>query len=396
MKLDIFEYVYNKGLPDEWRVEECRLSQTNLIVGKNASGKSRIVRAIHTLSELLSESGSLAPQPKTYEWHLQFDTDIPEQKTEYILKIDKGLVIQEKLIIYSESNEPRLDRDESGKGMIFANELNQRIKFQTDQTELAVVKRRDTIQHPFLENLYQWSSSLRFYEFGTQLGKNTMARIPHTMELLKNTTDFKNSDFVVGIFVLGKQEIGDQFIQAIIFDMIKIGYQLSDIGIKVPSLINPDISVDRTDNLPQFLYIQEEDLTSVTEQSEMSQGMFRCLSLFIQINYSLLASKPSCIVIDDIGEGLDYQRSSSLIKIIIEKAKTGLVQLIMTTNDEFIMNGVPIEYWSVIERTPGSAKLHNVYNSYDKIEEFKFIGLNNFDLFTSEFLLQEQGDEEAA
>ena len=134
----------------------------------------------------------------------------------------------------------------------------------------------------------------------------------------------------------------------------------------------------------------------MTEQAEISQGMFRALSLFIQINYSLLASKPSCIVIDDIGEGLDYQRSSSIIKIVIEKAETGLVQLIMSTNDEFIMNGVPIEYWSFIERTPGRAKLHNIYNSREKIEEFKFIGLNNFDLFTSEFLLQKEGDEEAA
>jgi hypothetical protein len=50
----------------------------------------------------------------------------------------------------------------------------------------------------------------------------------------------------------------------------------------------------------------------------------------------------------------------------------------------------------LIERTPGSAKLHNIYNSREKIEEFKFIGLNNFDLFTSEFLLQKEGDEEAA
>ncbi|MEG4252284.1 AAA family ATPase [Microcoleus sp. AT3-A2] len=397
MKLDIFDYVYNKGLPGEWRVEECRLSQTNLIVGKNASGKSRILRAIHTLSELLSESGALAPRPKSYEWHLQFDTDLPEQKTEYILKIEKGLVIKEKLIIGSKSNEPLLDRDESGKGTIFAKELDQDIRFQTDPKELAVVKRRDSIQHPFLEDLYQWSSSLRFYEFGAQLGKNTMARIPSTMELLKNKTDFKDSDFVVGIFVIGKQERGDEFIKAILSDMRQIGYKLSGIGTKVPSLINPDISaVDSPDNLPQFLYIQEEDLTSVTEQSEMSQGMFRALSLFIQINYSLLASKPSCIVIDDIGEGLDYQRSSSIIKILIDKAQTGLIQLIMTTNDEFIMNGVPIEYWSLIERTRGSAKLHNIYNSREKIEEFKFIGLNNFDLFTSEFLLQKEGDEEAA
>jgi AAA15 family ATPase/GTPase len=396
MKLDIFEFVYNKDLPGEWRVEECRLSQTNLIVGKNASGKSRIVRAIHTLSELLSESGSLAPQPKSYEWRLLFDIERPEEKTEYILKIEKGLVIQEKLIIYSESDEPLLDRDESGEGTIYAKKIKQNIDFQTDKTELAVVKRRDSIQHPFLENLYQWSNSLRFYEFGAQLGKNTMAHIRFTMELLKNQTDFKDSNFVVGIFVIGKQEIGEPFIKEILSDMREIGYKLSEIGTKVPSLINPDISVDSPDNLPQFLYIQEEDLTSVTEQSEISQGMFRALSLFIQINYSLLASKPSCIVIDDIGEGLDYQRSSSIIKILIKKAETGVVQLIMTTNDEFIMNGVPIEYWSLIERTPGSAKLHNIYNSREKIEEFKFIGLNNFDLFTSEFLLQKEGDEEAA
>jgi AAA15 family ATPase/GTPase len=396
MKLDIFNYVYNKGLPGEWRVEECRLSQTNLIVGKNATGKSKIVRAIHTLSELLSESGSLAPRPKSYEWRLLFDTALPKQKTEYILKIEKGLVIKEKLIIGSESDEPVLDRSESGEGTIFTKELERNIRFQTDQTELAVVKRRDSIQHPFLENLYQWSSSLRFYEFGAQLGKNTiLARIPSTMELLKNKTDFKDSDFVVGIFVIGKEEIGEPFIQAILSDMREIGYKLSGIGTKVPSLINADISVvDSPDNLPQFLYIQEEDLSSVTEQSEMSQGMFRALSLFIQINYSLLASKPSCIVIDDIGEGLDYQRSSSIIKLLIDKAKTGLIQLIMTTNDEFIMNGVPLEYWSLIERTPGSAKLHNIYNSREKIEEFKFIGLNNFDLFTSEFLLQKEGDEE--
>ena len=397
MKLDIFDYVYNKGLPGEWRVEECRLSQTNLIVGKNATGKTKIVRAIYTLSELLSNSRSLLPQSKTYEWHLLFDTDLPEQKTEYILKIEKGLVIKEKLIIGSKSEQPLLDRDESGKGIIFAKELDQDIRFQTDPTELAVVKRRDSIQHPFLENLYQWSSSLRFYEFGAQLGKNTMARIPFTIELLKNKTDFKDSDYVIGIFVLGKQEIGERFIEAIISDMKKIGYQLSEVGIKVPSFINSDISAaDSSEDLPQSLYIKEADLTSVTEQVEISQGMFRALSLFIQINYSLLASKPSCIVIDDIGEGLDYQRSSSIIKILIDKAQTGLIQLIMTTNDEFIMNGVPIEYWSLIERTPRSAKLHNIYNSRDKIEEFKFIGLNNFDLFTSEFLLQKEGDEEAA
>jgi AAA15 family ATPase/GTPase len=395
MKLDSFEYVSNKGLPNEWRVEECRLSQVNLIVGKNASGKSRIVKSIHLLSQLLSDDNIEA---RNDEWHLYFDIDRPESKTEYILKIEKGLVVQEKLIMYGEGNEPLLlERDRSGEGTIFAKELNQKIRFQTPKAELAAVKRRDSIQHPFLEKLYQWSNSLRFYEFGTQLGKNFMTLMSYpTIKLSDNKREIKSYNYVVSIFQVGKQEIGDKFIEAIISDMKEIGYNLSDIGTKIPSAIERDFSTYNTldgDGLPEFIYVKEEDLNFVTEQSDISQGMFRALSLLIQINYSLLASKPSCIVIDDIGEGLDYQRSSSIIKILIQKAETGLVQLIMTTNDEFIMNGVPIEYWSVIERTPGSAKLHNIYNSRDKIEEFKFIGLNNFDLFTSEFILEKISNE---
>jgi hypothetical protein len=45
------------------------------------------------------------------------------------LKIEKGLVIKEKLIIGSKSDKPLLDRDESGQGTIFAKELDQEIRF---------------------------------------------------------------------------------------------------------------------------------------------------------------------------------------------------------------------------------------------------------------------------
>ena len=249
-----------------------------------------------------------------------------------------------------------------------------------------------------MEDIYKWSSSLRFYEFGTQLGKYTLAKLPPTTELLKAKTDTKDSDYVVEIFVLGKRE-HSEFTQRIIDDMNRIGYQITKIETKVPSFFKSNISPlensdEDSDNLPKFLYVQEDGLKSVTEQSEISQGMFRALSLFIQINYAILSDQPSCIIIDDIGEGLDFQRSSAIIKLLIEKAKTGLIQLIMTTNDENIMNGVPLEYWSVIERQPGVAKLHNYSNSPEQFEQFKHIGLNNFDFFASEFYLQEPNSEE--
>lgn len=392
MKLDIFKYIFNQGCDNEWKIEECQFNQVNLIVGKNATGKSKIVMAIYLASKLLTESSTLKPNSRKDEWNLYFDIDNPNSKVEYLLKLEKGLVVQEVLTI---GGKIFLNRDSSGEGTIWAEGLKTDMKFQTPQTELAVIKRRDKIQHPFLEDIYQWSNSLRFYEFGTPLGRDIVAHLPPSIDLLRNETDFKNYEYVIGIFAVGKKDIGDKFSKTVIDDMNQIGYDILDIGIKVPSLLFADISSSNgQNNLPQLLFVKERDLKSITEQSEMSQGMFRALSLFIQINYSLLASKPSCIVIDDIGEGLDYQRASSIISLLVEKAKTGLVQLIMTTNDQFIMNGVPLEYWSVIERRSGSAKLHNIFNSEEKIKQFEFIGLNNFDFFTSNFYLQETTEEE--
>jgi AAA15 family ATPase/GTPase len=318
-----------------------------------------------------------------------FDKD-SEHQTGYFLTIKNGYITQEKLEI---GKKIFLQRDKTGEGTIYAKELNKDIRFQTPTTELAVVKRRDTIQHPFLESIYQWASSLRFYEFGTQLGKDTIARIPKKTKLDRSNIDLKNYESVITVFMLGKREIGKKFIDKIIEDMKKVNYYIETIGTQIPSSID-FVELDNQDTLSHFLCIKEKGLRAITEQSEMSQGMFRVLSLLIQINYSLLSSKPSCILIDDIGEGLDFQRSSAIIKLLIEKAKTGLVQLIMTTNDENIMNGVPLEYWSVIERQPGVAKLHNYSNSPEQFEQFKHIGLNNFDFFASEFYLQKPDSEE--
>ena len=124
----------------------------------------------------------------------------------------------------------------------------------------------------------------------------------------------------------------------------------------------------------------------------MSQGMFRAFSVIIQINYSLFTKQPSCILIDDIGEGLDFARSSALLNLIIEKVKGTATQLIMTTNDRFIMNSVPLEYWIILERRGGQTIHHNYRNSKEMFEDFELTGLSNFDLFSSNYYLR-NGDD---
>ncbi len=390
MKLDVMYYCQNDGLPDKWLLEEFRLGNINLIVGKNASGKTKTLRAINLIASLLSGeldgTRGILLSKESREWKLIFDTHDNENKKTYILKVENGQVVQEKFTIGSKNY---LDRNASGEGIVWAERLGEKIDFQTPIFEVAALKRRDSIQHPFFEYLYSWASSLRYYQFGTELGRRSIIISTRNLNSIRENIDLKDSDHVVGIFVLGKEELGDKFIEAIKLDMAQIGYKISGIGTKSP--ISTEAPLDGE---PESLYIQEVDLFEKTQQNYMSQGLFRALSLIIQINYSLLAEKPSCILIDDIGEGLDFERASAMIKVLISKAESGLVQLIMTTNDRFIMNGVPLEYWSVIERKSGLAKLHNIYNSKQIFDDFKFTGLNNFDFFSSQFYLDGFGEEE--
>jgi AAA15 family ATPase/GTPase len=389
MKLDLVEYCQDKALPSEWRLDGCQLGNVNLIVGKNASGKSKILRAINLISGLLSGDASLRPDRMSREWKLTFDSDNADNKKVYILTVDKGQVVKESFTIGSTKY---LDRNESGVGLVWAEKLQKSIDFQTPTDGVAAFQKRDSIQHPVFDEIYNWASSLNYYQFGTDLGRKSLA-VEHPIKKRKKI-NLRDADNVIDIFNLGKSQLSPSFIEDIKSDMLSIGYNISEIGTQTPSVIFSDEEDELSLQYIQCLYVQESDLQEKTEQGLISQGMFRALSLIIQINYSLLAKKPSCILIDDIGEGLDFERASAMIELLISKTQTGLVQLVMTTNDRFIMNGVPLEYWSVIERKSGLAKLHNIHNSKQIFEDFKFTGLNNFDFFATQFYVEGFGNEE--
>jgi len=86
-----------------------------------------------------------------------------------LLHFENDKVIEEKFLI---DNAVYLIRSINGEGGIWAEELNQKIRFQTPPSEIAAFTRRDSIQHKFLEPLYTWAGSLRHYNFVSPLGKN--------------------------------------------------------------------------------------------------------------------------------------------------------------------------------------------------------------------------------
>jgi len=380
MNLETLNYAQHEGEPKQWRLSGLSLRNVNLLVGKNAVGKSRTLSIIKGLALLLSGTTKLRFITGNYE--VVFDND--GKKLEYKLHYEQSKVISESFAV---DGKQLLERGAGGVGKIFVDKKKESMEFQAPEDQLAAVARQDSIQHPFLAPLQQWAQSLYHYPFGSTLGQDRLAVLVKDLEI---PFDPKEPFNVIAIFRRGVKDFPDRFKQSVMDDMEFVGFPLSEVDIQAPSSITISGPFPSP---PVGLCVQERTLAGPTDQTDMSQGMFRCLSVIIQITYAQMSSPPGSVLIDDIGEGLDYERSCQIITRLIQKAKDANVQLTMATNDRFVMNTVPLEAWSVLQRSRGDSRVFNYCNSKAKFDEFKFTGMNNFDLFATDFLNEEGGQE---
>jgi energy-coupling factor transporter ATP-binding protein EcfA2 len=372
MKLKSIQLTEYENQPEQWRLEDCTLSDMNLIVGKNATGKTRTLNAIATLTRLLA--GELKIMDSTGNFTVIFDHNGVDMN--YRLRFADHEVIEEALW---QGDKLLLQREKAKPGKILTEQLDKPgdyLAFQPPPNEIAVVSRRDAIQHPFLEQLYQWGKSANYFQFGTSMGQDQLT----AFDLAK--LNLKEANQVVALFKKG-QENDRNYVPRLIEDMRFCGYELEHIALQ--TLVN--FSENRT--LVNGIQIKEKDLEIITPHLQMSSGLFRILSLLIQLNYAIQAHLPSCILIDDIGEGLDYTRSTALISLLMNKVKGTQMQLILSTNDQFVMDAMPLKYWSIIKRSPGFAKMYNYLNCKKLFDRFQFTGLGNFDFFSSNYYLKE-------
>jgi hypothetical protein len=383
VRLKSVKYSERVGHPKEWTLDGLTLYPINLVVGKNATGKSRTLSVIWTLAKMLVAEPKFRPLNAGYD--LIFDND--GSTLRYILQVDGGKVTREEVYVGSD---PLLVRGPGGEGEILTIEERRKIRFRPPENELAVVARRDSLQHPFLEPLHEWALGVRHYTFGTQLGKD------HVSLSMKGAPDADDRDSaqVVGIFRKGVRDFGQKFLQAVQRDMAHLHYDLQGIETIVPESILLLRGGVPTEVLA--IGVRERGVSGIVDQGEMSQGMFRALSILIQVNYSQMAHRANCILIDDIGEGLDFERSALLIDLLRRKAKESAVQLTMSTNDQFVMNHVPLEEWSILERVGCHIRVRNHENSKEAFEYFRMVGMSNFSFFEMDFVNGKPMEEAAA
>lgn len=371
MIIESIKYTRYEGTPLEWSIEDKNkepaiFGNINLLVGKNSVGKSRIITVLNNISLLLSEKLSITDHRyPSFMYYLSLKEDCI--RYEYCIEVSDFAIINESLKIDG------IEKYNRQKDLIFSKKTKKNESLTLKEGQLITSLRNQCEDFPYINEIFEWSNALKCYTFTNQFEKNTLLDQleDHNQLLSQNNL---NIDNIITLFSIGKQKFGNDFIDPIISDMQQIGYEINDIDLlKHPKGIG--------------LSVKEEELPMPILQTDMSQGMFRALSFIIQLNYALVNKTSMCLLIDDLGEGLDFSRSKSLIDIIIHKLNNSYIQLFITTNDRYIMNKIPLRYWTVIQRMPKLSILYNYSNSKEIFDDFKYTGLNNFDFLATDFYL---------
>jgi len=383
-----------------WEIKECNFNKINLIAGQNSAGKTRLLNAINILINMLINDK--IQFNVLFKIKSKWKISLKDKDNRYIyeLEIEDNIILYEKLLI---NGKEYFNRDKNGKYEIEYEKAGIKIESEISKNKFVLsFKYKDRIQHSSLESLSKWVNSVYMYNFGGSLGKNST--LSNKAEDIDEDTLFarinRDDKAVVLKFekALNKEkEFKDQIIQ----DFNSIGYNIEDIGttkIDINSARIPKRIKDVISNISSLLYIKEYGIKDKIFQQDISQGMFRVLSLIIQIKYLEyeLDNFSATILIDDIGEGLDYERATKLIKYIIKNSQKleDKVQLIMTTNDRFTMNNIPLEYWIIINKeNNGKINFYTKKTHQECFEDFEDVGLNNFDFFSGEYYKHCIGNE---
>ncbi len=313
-----------------------------------------------------------------------YDFDVVLEKELYSVKMEfaDGIVVSEELKV---DEVVRMRRGRDGKGKIYYASEGKDIDFQVPENIIAIQQRRDTLQHPFIVKLSEWADKCDAFSFSASFANNSLLSI-NALQAQGISNDPRGKNLVKS-YIEAFQAYRDVLDKAIIKDMKSLGYSISEVHALDMRAIHPEITVPEpllgmcvTEKQPQG---KKGARNLQVSQLHMSLGMFRALSLVIHLNISALSKKPSLLLVDDIGEGLDYERSTSIIDLLIRHAEKSTHQVIMTSNDRFVMNRVPLQYWMIFSRKAGVVSTFTARSHPKDFKEFEYMGLSNFDFFKS-------------
>lgn len=339
-----------------WHLNLTQFAEQMLLVGVNASGKSKTIKALAKVGALVSQRTELSSYDnlstflvfRVEKGLLQYDLSVAEGLVERETLVYKPNGLAETVIIERDKNKSKL--------------LDEIIN--PPSNKLVVNVRRDTQLYPEMEQLQVWAENI----FGFSFNETDMYG------------DSRNESWFYGY----KNRLND-----IVLDMEKHAgakeefySRLRDIDYNITEIKALDFGSEKK------VYVKEAGLKLPLFDMNMSKGMFRALYVIAYLLYFKRnkLGQPAMLLVDDLCEGLDYNRSTKLGKLCYTLCEELGIQLMASSNDSFLMDVVDLKYWNILHREGSKVEVINASNNAELFDHFESTGLTNFDLFSSDFI----------
>ena len=328
-----------------WTLTNLSLGTQNLVVGMNAVGKSRTVHAIGNVASFIRGAGPSSLD--NFECSLFWRNG---NSLEYSFEVFNGEIRSEILRVKGET----LIQRELFSAKMYGDRIN------PPSGKLIIQTRRDTKRYPEIEEIIGWAEHTSLFIFSNittspkSLSPYAISREPLLPEMFSKLSDSQKN---------------------------QLKKLMSDLGYPIANIIESE-----RENGAKTLLIYENGVPVPLSPFDLSNGMFRVFCILNYMLYFSTLSQARCLIIDDVGEGLDYRRSSELGQILFDYCKSNNIQLIVTSNDSFLLDTISLDYWNILTRKGNIVDSRNNKNSKELFEEFARTGLSNFDILSSNFL----------
>lgn len=329
------------------------LKPTNLLVGKNASGKTRTIMALHNVTNFLQmKPAGFVLGVGAFKTKMTFiDLHSSDWKMIYSFESVDGRIASESL----EVNGRSLIRRDGEKTVFMGQLINPPID------KLVVQVRRDREAYPEVESLMEWAEGVVFISCSNLN--------PFTV-LLGNAASIVNpipfSSLVDNLTKEGLKQV--------IASAKRLGYGIQG------------LSTVRIGGEMKLVAVRERYVKNSVMDFQLSSGMMRVLYILCFLEYLKSTVNHSLLLIDDLGEGLDYNRAALLGRRVFADCANEELQMIASSNDSFMMDVVDISNWQIVRRNNSKVEVINQANTPKLFEAFRMTGLSNFDFFSSDFI----------
>ena len=223
MKLRQLSYIKKSLTPNnnEWSVDELSLMDINLVVGKNAIGKSRVVKLIHKAASIINGiaiDDSFNGATSVTEWQLHFETaNGSSLKFDFTSSLDmftsEKIYLDEQLVLDRTREQTQIFSYSSKKSKK-SKKSNKFISIAPPIDRLTLHVRRDQLEFPFFEDIVKWAKQLRLFDFTAidPLDSTSKSLEYHPVNLLEKLNTVSKAK--------------------VILEFNKIGYQIKDVFVE--------------------------------------------------------------------------------------------------------------------------------------------------------------------